>query len=264
MHLVSEALVVEGAVCIAGAACMAYWMRRAMPDPYDVCEVCGSVHGEGLGDFPRAAGLSVETWRYWLVKRSIDIVCSLVLLVAVFLPGCAIALFIVLTSKGPIFYREQRIGRYGNLFRIWKFRSMYQQEEWPKRVAGRHDAQNVLSWRVNKTLKDPRITKVGGFLRRWSLDELPQLLNILAGDMSLIGPRPIIEAEIDVYGQLLDLYLEVNPGLSGLWQVSGRSDIGYEQRAKLDSRYVKDWTLKGDFHIFLRTFPVVLKRIGAR
>jgi lipopolysaccharide/colanic/teichoic acid biosynthesis glycosyltransferase len=115
-----------------------------------------------------------------------------------------------------------------------------------------------------KHLTDPRVTKVGGFLRRWSLDELPQLLNVLRGEMSLIGPRPIVQAETVLYGDLLGFYLDAKPGLSGLWQVSGRSDVGYESRATLDASYVRSWSLRGDLVILLRTIPAVLKRVGAR
>lgn len=105
---------------------------------------------------------------------------------------------------------------------------------------------------------------MGHFLRRWSLDELPQLLNVLRGEMSLVGPRPIVETEIEVYGDLFHHYIEVTPGISGLWQVSGRSNIGYTQRAKLDASYVRNWTLSLDLSILLRTLPAVLKRIGAK
>jgi undecaprenyl-phosphate galactose phosphotransferase len=104
---------------------------------------------------------------------------------------------------------------------------------------------------------------VGGFLRRWSLDELPQLLNVFNGDMSLIGPRPIVDAETRLYGDLISVYMTAIPGLSGLWQVSGRSHIDYDKRAKLDAQYIQSWTMGSDFIIFFRTIPAVLGRIGA-
>jgi len=116
---------------------------------------------------------------------------------------------------------------------------------------------------MHKHLRDPRITAVGGFLRRWSIDELPQLINVLTGDMSLIGPRPIVEAETVLYGKLISVYMTAIPGLSGLWQVSGRSHIDYDKRAKMDANYVQSWSLSGDFMILLRTIPAVLSRIGA-
>jgi lipopolysaccharide/colanic/teichoic acid biosynthesis glycosyltransferase len=116
---------------------------------------------------------------------------------------------------------------------------------------------------MHKHLRDSRITPIGGFLRRWSLDELPQILNVLRGDMSLIGPRPIVKAEAKFYGNLLIFYLAVTPGLSGLWQVSGRSRVGYEKRARLDAMYVQSWSLRTDLKILFRTIPAVLGRIGA-
>jgi undecaprenyl-phosphate galactose phosphotransferase len=117
---------------------------------------------------------------------------------------------------------------------------------------------------MNKRRHDPRITLIGGFLRRWSLDEVPQVFNILRGDMSLIGPRPIVKAETYCYAHLVSFYLAAKPGLSGLWQVSGRSDLDYAERAKLDATYVQNWSLTSDLKILLRTVPAVLSRVGAR
>lgn len=121
----------------------------------------------------------------------------------------------------------------------------------------------MLEWRMRKDLKDPRITAVGGFLRRWSLDEFPQLFNVLRGEMSLVGPRPIVKKEMLFYGNLLQHYLAVAPGMSGLWQVSGRSDIDYDERVKLDAFYVESWSLTFDLAILCRTVPAVLSRNGA-
>jgi len=117
---------------------------------------------------------------------------------------------------------------------------------------------------MDKRGYDPRITRIGRFLRRWSLDEVPQLFNVLRGDMSLIGPRPVVKAETHLYKHLLPFYLAATPGLSGLWQVSGRSNLDYEARARLDATYVQTWSLKADFKILVRTVPTVLRRIGAR
>lgn len=121
----------------------------------------------------------------------------------------------------------------------------------------------ALEWRMRKDGRDPRITPVGRVLRKWSLDEIPQLINVLRGEMSLIGPRPIVQSESRLYGDLYRYYLEALPGLSGLWQVSGRSGVGYKRRAELDAAYVVAWTLSTDWSIFLRTFSVVLSRSGA-
>ena len=122
----------------------------------------------------------------------------------------------------------------------------------------------ALHWRMRKDLRDPRITPVGNFLRVWSLDEIPQFLNVLSGEMSLIGPRPIVPDEQPLYGCLITYYLRVKPGLSGLWQVSGRSKVDYGRRAELDAKYVKTWSLQSDFSVLLRTIAVVLRRDGAR
>jgi len=206
----------------------------------------------------------LESWRYQFVKRTLDFLFSLTMIVAFAIPGLLIAVAISLTSKGPVFYREERIGRNGRPFRIWKFRSMYCDAKERVRVAEAHSSGKVLEWRMRKHLRDPRITMVGGFLRSWSLDELPQLLNVLLGEMSLVGPRPIVEAETAFYGDLLSYYLAATPGLSGLWQVSGRSHIDYPKRVRLDAFYVRSWSLKSDFIILARTVPAVFGRVGAR
>lgn len=214
-------------------------------------------------DFPLYREAPVDSWRYRYVKRAIDIIFSSIMIVVFSLPGLVIAAAIVATSSGPAFYREKRIGRNGRLFPIWKFRSMNRNAAQRARIADTEAGAKVLEWRMHKHLRDPRITKIGGFLRKWSLDELPQLLNVLTGDMSLIGPRPIVEAETVLYGKLISAYMSATPGLSGLWQVSGRSHIDYDKRAKLDAQYVQTWSLGLDFMILLRTIPAVLRRIGA-
>lgn len=208
-----------------------------------------------------------DSLRYKYVKRIIDLLCALTLILVFALPGLLIAAAILLTSRGPIFYRELRIGRDGRPFRIWKFRSMYTNSEQRARIAEKHadsNASNVLEWRMCKHLQDPRITPIGGILRSWSLDELPQLFNVIRGEMSLVGPRPIVEKETRFYGELLHFYLAAVPGLSGLWQVSGRSHVDYYKRARLDATYVQSWSLRADLMILLRTFPAVLGRVGAR
>jgi lipopolysaccharide/colanic/teichoic acid biosynthesis glycosyltransferase len=214
-------------------------------------------------DFLLYAEAPVDSWRYRYVKRAVDMVFSLMLIAAFAVPGLLIAALIAATSSGPVFYRERRIGQNGRLFRIWKFRSMYRDAAHRAHVTHLHTGAKVIEWRMHKHLRDPRITPVGGFLRSWSLDELPQLLNVLTGDMSLIGPRPIVDTEKAIYGKLISVYMTAVPGLSGLWQVSGRSRISYDERAKLDAQYVQSWTMASDIMIFLRTFPAVLSRIGA-
>jgi lipopolysaccharide/colanic/teichoic acid biosynthesis glycosyltransferase len=211
-----------------------------------------------------STGMPLRSWRYMHVKRWIDILGSSVMIALSMIPGLAIAAAIALTSEGPVFYRETRIGRGGRPFRIWKFRSMCQKAEWQEVVKAGPSSGNFLHWRVHKNIRDPRITTVGGFLRRWSLDELPQVLNVLRGDMSLIGPRPVVEAEVPLYGHLQHFYLAATPGLSGLWQVSGRSNVSFAARANLDAYYVRNWSLRADLLILFRTIPAVLGRVGAR
>ena len=206
----------------------------------------------------------LESWRYQRVKRTFDFLCSLIMILVFAIPGLLIAAIILYTSGGPVFYREERIGRDRRPFRIWKFRSMYSDATKHARIADMNPSGNVLEWRMQKHLQDHRITVIGRFLRCWSLDELPQLFNVLCGEMSLIGPRPIVEAETDYYGDLLLFYLAATPGLSGLWQVSGRSHVDYAKRARLDASYVQSWSLKSDFILLFRTVPAVLGRIGAR
>jgi undecaprenyl-phosphate galactose phosphotransferase len=203
------------------------------------------------------------SWRYRYVKRALDIVGALLMLVAFLIPGLIIALLIRFTSPFPVFYTEKRVGRNGVPFRIWKFRSM-RPHMTRERATGVHTDGVVLHWRMDKQQHDPRVTRIGRFLRRWSLDEMPQIYNVLRGDMSLIGPRPIVNAETPFYKDLLHFYLAATPGLSGLWQVSGRSNLDYEARATLDATYVRTWSLKSDFGILARTLPTVLRRIGAR
>lgn len=211
-----------------------------------------------------STGIQILSWRYVYAKRWIDIAGSIVLIALSLVPGLLIALLIALTSKGSVFYREIRIGRGGRPFRIWKFRSMCHEAQWQEVVKAGSGDGTFLHWRVHKTSTDPRITPIGSFLRRWSLDELPQLLNVLWGDMSLIGPRPVVAAEVPLYGHLQYFYLAATPGLSGLWQVSGRSNVSFAARANLDASYVRGWSLRSDLAILLRTVPAVLGRVGAR
>jgi lipopolysaccharide/colanic/teichoic acid biosynthesis glycosyltransferase len=215
-----------------------------------------------LSVFP--ADLRTECWRYQFVKRLVDVTGALLMTTIALIPCLVVAALVSLTSEGPIFYREWRVGRGGRPFRIWKFRSMHASNSWHEIATPRASHGVLLHWRVQKAGVDPRITPIGRFLRKWSLDELPQLINVLRGEMSLIGPRPVIEAEIPLYGQLRHFYLAAVPGLSGLWQVSGRSNVTFAKRAQLDAAYVQNWSLLGDFSILWKTIPAVLGRVGAR
>lgn len=244
-------------------------MKAAQAQPLDE-EISISLHQEPL----RQAGTEEEgifaadvpfisSWRYQFVKRLLDLAGAAVVLTLMALPCLLIAGCVACTSPGGVFYREERIGQDGRRFKIWKFRTMKVNASQQAKVYASHSGGVVLEWRMQKRLHDPRITIIGGFLRRWSLDEMPQLINVLRGEMSLIGPRPIVEAETVLYGNRLRYYLAAKPGLSGLWQVSGRSNVGYQHRAWLDELYVRSWSLRSDARIFLRTFPAVLQREGA-
>ena len=183
----------------------------------------------------------------------------------------ALPLFVVipvlvkLTSKGPVFYRQKRLGRNGKEFRIWKFRSMYSDADARLERMLAESPEVSAEWnRGFKLRDDPRVTPFGRFLRRTSLDELPQLFNVFSMDMALIGPRPIVEAEVKYYGSSYDTFASVRPGITGLWQVSGRSDTDYGHRVALDTYYVLNWSPWLDMWILVRTaFSVMLMR-GAR
>ena len=165
---------------------------------------------------------------------------------------------------GPAIYGHERIGKNGKPFKCLKFRSMVINSKEVLEDLLLNDASAKEEWEATFKLKnDPRITKIGAFLRRTSLDELPQLFNVLKGEMSLVGPRPIITAELARYNEEVDYYLLSKPGMTGLWQVSGRSDVDYETRVYLDAWYVKNWSMWNDIAILFKTVTVVLRKDGA-
>lgn len=187
---------------------------------------------------------------------------ALILLLPVF---CVLAILVKISSPGPVFYAARRLGRNGKEIRVLKFRSMYQDAEARLESMLEENPELKAEWTKNFKLEhDPRVTPIGDFLRRTSLDELPQFINVLRGDMALIGPRPIVTGEISYYGENYDFFKRVKPGITGLWQVSGRSDVDYDQRVAMDMFYVMNWSLWLDYFIFLKTFLVVLCRQGAR
>jgi Undecaprenyl-phosphate galactose phosphotransferase WbaP len=199
-----------------------------------------------------------------LAKFSIDLAATLIGGLFILPVIGLIALLIKLDSPGPIFYSQTRIGQGGLPFRAWKFRTMVQQADYAlKDYLEKHPDLREAWERDQKLRYDPRVTRVGRFLRRTSLDELPQLWNILRGEMSLVGPRPIVDEEIPRYGDKFLLYTKVIPGLTGLWQVSGRNNITYEERVSLDAYYVRNWSVWLDMYILLRTVWVVLTGEGA-
>jgi Undecaprenyl-phosphate galactose phosphotransferase WbaP len=199
----------------------------------------------------------------WL-KRMFDVVAVIVGGLFVLPLVAAIAVAIKLTARGPVFYKHQRIGRHGKTFFAWKFRSMFPDAD--KLLVDYLKEHPELREEWERTMKlknDPRVTPVGRILRRTSLDELPQLWNVLRGEMSLVGPRPIVRDEVAMYADIFDLYQKVLPGITGIWQVSGRNDTTYASRLMLDASYVRNWSIWLDLCILAKTIVVVVRRDGA-
>jgi Undecaprenyl-phosphate galactose phosphotransferase WbaP len=173
-------------------------------------------------------------------------------------------LLIQVDSRGPVFYAQARVGRNGRKFYLYKLRTMVQNADEVLQKYLDESPELKAEWlAIHKLRKDPRITRVGAILRKFSLDELPQIWNILIGDMSLIGPRPIYGSDIERYGKCFELYIQVRPGLTGLWQVSGRSDTTFERRVELDEYYILNRSFQLDIQILLKTVSVVLGSKGA-
>ena len=201
---------------------------------------------------------------YRLVKRLLDIVIVCSLLPCLLPLLLIVAAIVRISSPGPIFYRQRRLGRFGREFNLWKFRSMYVNGDEILRSHLHLNHEAAREWAQSRKLKmDPRVTKLGNVLRRASLDELPQFFNVLAGSMSLVGPRPIVSAERSQYRDAYFFYASAKPGLTGLWQVSGRSDLAYHQRVTLDEEYIRRWNLALDIQILWRTAGAVWGSRGA-
>jgi Undecaprenyl-phosphate galactose phosphotransferase WbaP len=198
------------------------------------------------------------------IKRLFDATVSCVLLVGL-IPVMIIVAAMVSTDGGPIVYGHERVGRGGKLFKCLKFRTMVPDADAALRELLATSSEAALEWaRTRKLRHDPRTTPFGRLLRATSIDELPQLINVLLGDMSLVGPRPVVQQELhDHYKRDNSYYLLVRPGITGLWQISGRTEIGYEQRVHLDAWYVRNWSLWGDIIILVRTLPAVIAGRGA-
>jgi Undecaprenyl-phosphate galactose phosphotransferase WbaP len=198
------------------------------------------------------------------IKRFLDL-CVVIIGGLIALPFLLlIALLIKITSRGPVLYKQKRLGMNGKHFFTYKFRSMYIDAEQQLQKILDTDPGAKKEWEEKfKLQKDPRITGIGKFLRRTSIDEMPQLLNIIKGEMSLVGPRPIVDAEMEKYGEDYLRVFSVKPGLTGLWQVSGRSDADYEDRVAYDTYYLQSWSVWLDLWIIFKTFGVVLVGRGA-
>lgn len=198
---------------------------------------------------------------YNFIKRVADVVLSLVAIVLFSPIFLIVALVIRIDSKGKVVFGHERIGKDMNKFKVYKFRTMYENSN---EIFNNFSEEQKREYYINFKLdNDPRITRVGSFLRKTSLDELPQLINILKGDMSIVGPRPIVEKEIEKYGGYAEEVFSVLPGLTGYWQANGRSDTTYEQRVQMDMYYINNRSLLLDFKIILKTFISVIKKEGA-
>lgn len=207
---------------------------------------------------------SIKLSLYLIIKRVFDIIVSTLSLL-IFSPiFLIIAILIKIDSKGKVFYKHKRLGKNGEYIYLYKFRTMYSDSK-ERLEELLKNSEIKREWEENYKLKDdPRITKVGKFLRKTSLDEIPQLINILNGNMSIVGPRPIIDSEIEKYGDLKDYFLSVTPGLTGWWACNGRNNISYDERKRLELYYIEHRKISLDLKIIFKTFIIVLKRVGAK
>lgn len=198
---------------------------------------------------------------YRFMKRTFDIVLSGLGMIFLFPIFLVVSLLIVFNDGWPVLFKQKRLGEKGREFYIYKFRSMRKDAE--AILASRPDLMEEYQ-RTFKIANDPRLLKCGKFIRSTTLDELPQLWNVFKGDMSLVGPRPIVLKEIEMYGEHRDIYFAMKPGCAGLWQCSGRSDLDYETRIELDREYYRTAGFRRDFLVILRTVKSIFKREGAR
>ncbi|MGI4225682.1 undecaprenyl-phosphate galactose phosphotransferase WbaP [Klebsiella pneumoniae] len=250
------------------------WLRNFMIKGYRYVSVIPTLRGMPLDSTDMSFIFSHEVmifrvqqnlakWSSRILKRLFDIFGSLAIII-VLSPALFYISLKVKKDGGPAIYGHERIGKGGRPFKCLKFRSMVINSKEVLAELLENDPAAKAEWDATFKLKnDPRVTKIGAFLRRTSLDELPQLFNVLKGEMSLVGPRPIITAELERYNEEVDYYLLSKPGMTGLWQVSGRSDVDYETRVYLDAWYVKNWSMWNDIAILFKTVGVVLKKDGA-
>ena len=215
----------------------------------------GGLSGVELVNLERMAVVRMEKW---LLDKALAVL-AMVLLTPFFI---VLPILIKVTSRGSVFYRQDRLGLRGKPIRVWKFRSMYADADERLKTILENDPAAAAEWKTNFKLKDdPRITPLGRILRKTSLDEIPQLFNVFAGDMAIVGPRPIVQAEVEYYGSSYEVFASVLPGVTGLWQASGRSNTDYDQRVALDVQYVLNWSPWLDIWIIIRTaFSVLLMR----
>lgn len=230
----------------------------------------GWAGGSAISPIDMQGVLGVEVERNLLkiydqsIKRLIDIILVLFSSIFLMIIFSVLVILIKLDSKGPVLFSHKRIGQNGKIIKVWKFRTMVvNAEEELENYLIKHPSLRK-EWEETQKLKDdPRITRVGSFLRKSSLDELPQVINVLKGEMSFVGPRPIVEDEVNFYGDVFELYKKVKPGITGLWQVSGRSNTTYTERVELDEYYIRHWSFWLDIYILIRTVYTIVKGKGA-
>lgn len=250
------------------------WLRELMIKGYRYVSVIPTLRGMPLDSTDMSFIFSHEVmifrvqhnlakWSSRLIKRTFDVFASIGIIIML----SPLLIYIAQKVKkdgGPAIYGHERVGKSGKKFKCLKFRSMVINSKEVLETVLSNDPDAKKEWDATFKLKnDPRITTIGHFLRRTSLDELPQLFNVLRGEMSLVGPRPIITDELERYNEEVDYYLLSKPGMTGLWQVSGRSDVDYDTRVYLDTWYVKNWSMWNDIAILFKTISVVLKKDGA-
>ncbi|HEY7118512.1 MAG TPA: undecaprenyl-phosphate galactose phosphotransferase WbaP [Tepidisphaeraceae bacterium] len=228
-----------------------------LPTLWGASRSCGRLSGIEVRN-----GLLMATLQGF--KRLIDVAVAAAALLVSLPLLVAIALALKLTSRGPVFYGQRRIGRHGRCFKAWKFRTMRPDGDTVLAELLRGNPVARAEWeRDHKLRHDPRVTRLGRFLRRTSLDELPQVWNVLRGDMSIVGPRPIVESEVRRYGEVFRLYTTVKPGITGLWQVAGRTNLSYDDRVLLDQFYIRHWSPWVDVYILAKTVVALVNREGA-
>lgn len=219
---------------------------------------------ESCGNALKGYNININI-RHRPLKRAFDIIFSLVLLFFLLPLMLIIALIVKLTSHGPMFFSHNRVGRGGRLFKCYKFRTMYEdaEERQSQLIASCETLRD--EWKYQRKFKrDPRITFIGKFLRKTSLDELPQFWNVLKGDLSVVGPRPVVVEEVvEYFGKKAEKILSIRPGITGLWQVSGRSDLCYTKRMQYDEQYVDENSMILDLKLIFKTLPVVIFSQGA-
>ncbi len=245
-----------------------------MPEEFPTSELQGSTSAAiftypEFGPARNATGVRTKPslqrhFRYRVIKRALDVLLVLAASPFLFILFLVVAATVRCSSPGPVLFSHRRIRKHGAFFSMWKFRTMCVDSAQVLEDYLAADPAARVEWRqTHKLRNDPRVTRVGLFLRRFSLDELPQFWNVFQGTMSLVGPRPIVAAEVEKYGEYFADYCRVKPGLTGLWQVSGRNEVTYEKRVQLDRQYVNTWSLSGDAKILARTLSSVVNQDGA-